>query len=107
MKVVRIREVEKNLRALLDRLRNGASVLIVDQQGRPLARLDSVRGVAADGNDRLTRLLRHGVVRPPRGEMPTTLVATAPPRAKKNASAVRALLDDRRDGLRFWARLRS
>jgi len=37
-------------------------------------------------------------VRPPRGDAPKDLFTTRPPRAKKGASGVRALLDERRDG---------
>ena len=98
MKMASITEVKNNLSALIDRVKNGASILIVDR-GRPVARLEPVRGAESDEDDgRLARLVRDGVVRPSRGEMSKTLVTTAPPRAKKNVSAVRTLLDDRRDG---------
>ena len=97
MKMASITEAKNNLSALIDRVKSGASILIVDR-GRPVARLEPVRGAEADDDGRLARLVRDGVVRPSRGEMSKTLVATAPPRARKNASAVRALLDDRRDG---------
>jgi hypothetical protein len=52
----------------------------------------------AEDDDRLARLVRAGVVRPARGAAPKALIAAKPPRAKNNASAVRALLDERRDG---------
>lgn len=92
-----ITEAKNNLSALIDRVKNGGSVLIVDR-GRPVARLEPVRGAEIDDQDRLARLVRDGVVRPSRGALPKALVTTPPPRPKKNVSAVRALLDDRRDG---------
>ena len=54
-------------------------------------------GFGPSDDDRLTRLIRDGVVRPPRGVTPEALFTTKPPRAKKGASGVSALLDERRD----------
>jgi antitoxin (DNA-binding transcriptional repressor) of toxin-antitoxin stability system len=73
-------------------------VLIVDR-GRPVARLEPVRGTGSGDDDgRLARLVREGIVRPARGGAPKSLFAEKPPRARKGASGVRALLDERRDG---------
>jgi hypothetical protein len=47
---------------------------------------------------RLARLVREGKVRPARGTAPKALIAARPATAKKGASGVRALLDERRDG---------
>jgi len=44
------------------------------------------------------RLVRDGIVRPRRGEPPPTLFSQPPPHAKEGASAVKALLDERREG---------
>jgi hypothetical protein len=47
----------------------------------------------------LARLVRDGVVRPARGVAASkALVVARPPRARKNVSAVRALLEERREG---------
>ncbi|OFW05880.1 MAG: hypothetical protein A3H96_15770 [Acidobacteria bacterium RIFCSPLOWO2_02_FULL_67_36] len=96
MKKVSITEAKNNLSALIDSVKGGSPVLIVDR-GRPVARLEPVNGTSAE-DDRLARLVREGVVRPARGAAAKALVATTPPRAKKGASAVRALLDERREG---------
>lgn len=96
MKKASITEAKNNLSALIDSVKGGSPVLIVDR-GRPVARLEPVRGVGSDDN-RLARLVREGVVRPARGAAPKTLFATRPPRTKKGASGVRALLDERREG---------
>lgn len=96
MKKVSITEAKNNLSALIDSVKGGSPVLIVDR-GRPVARLEPVLGIASDDDNRLARLVREGVVRPAHGVVPEGLVATTPPRPKRGASGVRALLDERRD----------
>jgi prevent-host-death family protein len=97
MKKASITEVKNNLSALIDGVKGGSPVLIVDR-GRPVARLEPVNGDASDDDARLARLTRDGIVRPARGGVPKGVFATHPPRAKKGVSAVRALLDERREG---------
>ena len=97
MKKASITEAKNNLGALIDSVKGGSPVLIVDR-GRPVARLEPVSGIGSDDDDRLARLVREGIVRPARRVAPKTLFATKPPRAKKGASGVRALLDERREG---------
>ena len=96
MKKASITEAKNNLSALIDRVKGGSPVLIVDR-GRPVARLEPVTGIGSE-DDRLARLVRDGLVRPARGVTPRTVFAAPPPRAKKGASGVRALLDERREG---------
>jgi len=96
MKKASITEAKNNLSALIDSVKGGSPVLIVDR-GRPVARLEAVTGLRAD-DSRLGHLVREGIVRPARGVLPKALVAATPPRLKKGASGVRALLDERRDG---------
>jgi prevent-host-death family protein len=97
MKRASITEAKNNLSALIDSVKGGSPVLIVDR-GRPVARLEPVSG--SDGSDehRLARLVREGIVRPARGGTQQRRSANEPPRAKKGASGVRALLDERRGG---------
>jgi prevent-host-death family protein len=97
MKKASITEAKNNLSALIDSVKGGAAVLIVDR-GRPVARLEPVGRIGSDDDNRLVRLVREGVVRPARGAAPKALFVTKPPRAKKGASGVRALLEERRDG---------
>jgi antitoxin (DNA-binding transcriptional repressor) of toxin-antitoxin stability system len=78
-------------------VKGGSPVLIVDR-GRPVARLEPVSALRPDDDSRLARLIRDGIVRPARRRVPKDLFATTPPRSKKGASGVRALLDERRDG---------
>jgi prevent-host-death family protein len=96
MKKASITEAKNGLSALIDSLKGGAPVLIVDR-GRPVARLEPVTGREEGAqNGRLSRLVREGVLRPRRTVAPAALFSTPPPRA--NASAVELLLDERREG---------
>ena len=96
MKRASITEAKNNLSALIDGLRAGSPVLIVDR-GRPVARLEPVAGRdAAEQEGRLARLVREGAVRSRRAAPPLPLFSAPPPRAA--ASAVELLLDERRQG---------
>lgn len=97
MKKASISEAKNNLSALIDGVKGGSPVLIVDR-GRPVARLEPVGGGASGGDDRLSRLVREGVVRPARGVAPKAVFTTSPPQATGGASALDALLEERRIG---------
>jgi prevent-host-death family protein len=97
MKRASISEVKNNLSALIDSVKGGAPVLIVDR-GRPVARLEPVNVKGVGDDSRLARLIREGTVRPARGAAPAKLIASKPPRARQGASALSALLEERREG---------
>jgi prevent-host-death family protein len=97
VKKASLTEAKNNLSALIDRVKSGSPVLIVDR-GRPVARLEPVHGAQVDDDSRLLRLVRDGVVRPARSSVPKSLFATRPPSPKRGASAVQALRDERREG---------
>lgn len=97
MKIASITEAKNSLSALIDRLKAGSAVLIVDR-GRPVARLEPIAGSAQDTPDgRLSRLLRDGLVRPRRSDPPLALFRSEPPRPRSGRSAVDALLQERRE----------
>ncbi len=96
MKKASITEAKNTLSALIQRVRGGSPVLIVDR-GRPVARLEPVSGLL-DDDSRLAHLVRAGIVRPARAVVPKALIATKPPRPKTGVSGVRVLLDERREG---------
>ena len=97
MLVATITEAKNGLSALIDRVKGGESVLIVDR-GTPVARLESAVGATADPAGRLARLQRSGAVRVARASPQTKLLAIPPPQPTHGASAVSALLDERRGG---------
>ena len=91
-------EAKNRLSALIDGLKGGSPVLIVDR-GRPVARLESVASGLEPGDDsRLARLIREGIVRPGHAAPPRALLARRPPRARRGLSAVQALIEERREG---------
>ncbi len=97
MKKASVTEAKNNLSALIDSVKGGSSVLIVDR-GRPVARLEPVGAVAGDDEGRLPRLVREGIVRPPRGTADIALLRSAPSHVTGGVSALRMLLDERREG---------
>jgi len=98
MKRASITEAKNSLSALIDGLKRGSSVLIVDR-GRPVARLEPViSGQDAGSEGRLARLVRDGIVRPGRKSVVSALFTDQPPRPKGGASAVDVLLEERREG---------
>ena len=98
MKIASITMAKNRLSALIDSLKAGSPVLIVDR-GRPVARLEPVTGGAEDAPDgRLSRLLRDGVIRPRRADPPLALFSSPPPRIRAGASGVDALTRERREG---------
>jgi prevent-host-death family protein len=98
MKKASITDAKNRLSALIDGLKGGDAVLIVDR-GRPVARLEPVSSTGtSEPAGRLSRLIRDGIVRPSRAAPSRTLFETPPPRAKAGASAVAALIAERREG---------
>jgi antitoxin (DNA-binding transcriptional repressor) of toxin-antitoxin stability system len=98
MKKVSITEAKNRLSALIDGLKGGSPVLIVDR-GRPVARLEAVQsGSKGEQRGLLVRLVRQGTVRPGRAALPRSFFTEQLPRLKGGASVVAALLEERREG---------
>jgi prevent-host-death family protein len=98
MKKASISEAKNGLSRLLERVRRGETILITDRN-RPVARLEPVTtNLAAEVKGRLDRLQRAGLVRLGQGGVVESIVSRAAPRAKKGASAVAAILDEREAG---------
>lgn len=97
MVVATITEAKNRLSALIDRVRAGESVLIMDR-GTPVARLESAISASPDAEGRIARLERAGAVRAARKPPVTGLLRTDPPGLRASASAVAALIEERREG---------
>jgi antitoxin (DNA-binding transcriptional repressor) of toxin-antitoxin stability system len=96
MKRASITQTKNGLRSLIDSLKGGEAVLIVDR-GRPVARLGPVAGGEEGGpSGRSSRLIRDGMLRPRRTVAPAAIFTSSPP--SSGASAVGALIDERREG---------
>ena len=95
MRRVSITDAKNGLSALIDSLKGGSPVLIVDR-GRPVARLEAVITAGNREEDgRLARLVREGTVRPARAVLPRSFFRDRLPRVKHGGSVVTALLEDR------------
>jgi len=91
---VTIAILKNHLSAYLKKVRAGQTILVCDRD-EPIARLERVaRG--ADGDDRLARLERAGLVR--RAMRPLALKDLRGPGPKAKASVLEALLEERREG---------
>ncbi len=97
MVVATITEAKNGLSALIDQVRAGESVLIMDR-GTPVARLESAISASPDAEGRIARLERTGAVRAARKPPVTELLGTSPPSLRASASAVAALIEERREG---------
>jgi prevent-host-death family protein len=97
MVVATITEAKNRLSALIDQVRSGESVLIVDR-GTPVARLESAISGAPDAEGRIARLERAGSVRAARRPPAIEMLANEGPSLRPGASAVAAILDERREG---------
>ena len=97
MKRATISQTKNQLSALIDLVKHGETVLIVDRD-RPVARLEPVvvpEATEADG--RLQRLERAGLLRRGKGGVEGEILKRAPPRPRAGGDILRALLDERED----------
>ncbi len=97
MKTATLTETKNNLSALIDQVREGETILVLDR-GRPVARIESAVTASPDAEGRLARLERRGVVRRATAAMPRELLSREPPTARDGASALAALLEERESG---------
>jgi prevent-host-death family protein len=96
MNTATITEAKNRLSALIDRVRGGESILILDR-GVPVARLEPVAGYP-DPTGRLRRLERAGLIRIGDAPPPLELLRMPAPPLAPGASAVDAILAERRSG---------
>jgi len=96
MRIASVTEAKNRLSALLDLVRSGETVVIVDR-GRPVARLQAPPDGAEDGDGRLARLQRSGLVQTGTGKT-VRRILEPPPEPDGGASALEHLLREREDG---------
>ncbi|MCP4203954.1 MAG: type II toxin-antitoxin system prevent-host-death family antitoxin [bacterium] len=105
MKHATITETKNQLSALLDQVRSGETVLILDR-GRPIARIESVASGPDASVGRVARLERQGLVRRAEGadsdnkaaNKAQEILKESPPRASGGRSATEALSEERAHG---------
>jgi prevent-host-death family protein len=97
MKRASVTDAKNRLSALIDHVRHGESVIIEDR-GVPVAQLNPIAARAAGADqDRVARLVRQGILRPPISTAPGKSLDIAPPKSKRRVSLSRLVLDERRN----------
>jgi prevent-host-death family protein len=93
-----ITETKNRLSALLDRVRHGETILVMDR-GRPVARIEpAVTGASDDVDGRLARLERRGIIRRALTPPPKALILRKFRSRKRVSGVLAALLAERRRG---------
>ncbi len=97
MTMASISEAKNRFSALIDRVRNGDTVVITDR-GRPVARLEPAI-TEDDAEGRLARLERAGHLKRATAPSPSKLILnTPPPKPRKGGDILKFLLEERREG---------
>ena len=97
MKTATITQAKNGLSALIDRVKGGESVLILDR-GTPVARLEPITSRDDGGDGRAARLERAGLAKRGVAAPPIDLILQPGPASPPGASLLDALLEERRTG---------
>lgn len=99
MKTVSITQTKNQLSALIDRVKRGETVLILDR-GKPVARMVTVEGAVneREASGLLDELERGGLVRRAGQPPDLELFDEQPPSLPKRTSALSILLEERKGG---------
>jgi len=98
MKTASISHAKNHLSSLLDQVRQGHSILILDRN-QPVARLEPVhKGTKVDEDARLLRLERAGLICRGRQKLRPEFFTEPLLKTKDGSSVLDALLDERREG---------
>jgi prevent-host-death family protein len=96
MTTATITEAKNGLSALIDRVKAGETIVILDR-GVPVARLEPVTALS-DPEGHLRRLERQGLIKRGTGKIPLDLLREPPPRSTGGMTLTEALLEERRSG---------
>ena len=96
MKKATISQTKNQLSALLDQVRHGETVLIMDRN-IPIAKLIPAGSSARDGEGRLSRLERSGLLRLGTGKRVQSILRKPAPQARAGGDILRALLTEREE----------
>ncbi len=97
MRTASITEAKNRLSALLDQVKAGETIVILDR-GVPVARIEPVTARSDDDGGRLDRLERAGVIERRGGPAPAWLLDTPPVPLPDGVSAVTLVLEEHRSG---------
>ena len=95
MRRANVSETKNNLSKMLEEVKHGGSILIVDRN-LPVARLEPVDPASLPDSEQAARLVRAGLAREPRQQLDIDgFAALRRPKLARGASAVAALLEER------------
>lgn len=98
MKIATISQTKNNFSAMIDRVRNGETILIMDRN-RPVARLEPiVTPGECDPEGRIERLERQGALRRGTEASVAEVLRKRPPRPREGGDVLEALLSERGQG---------
>jgi len=98
MRTASISEAKNRLSALIDVVKAGETVVILDR-GVPVARLEPASSAADDDDGRIARLRRAGIASSaPRTPLPPDFFDQPLPKMREDCSAVEAFLQEREEG---------
>jgi len=98
MKIATISQTKNQLSGLLDQVRHGETILVVDRN-RPVARIEPVgAGADRDADGRLLRLERTGLIRRGDARAIRHALARPAPKPRPGGDVLQALLDERGEG---------
>lgn len=98
MKKASITETKNHLSRLLEEVKNGTTILILDRS-RPVARLEPVGADEQSNTERVAALVQDGLAAAARRPLDAaTFLARTMVRLPAGTSAVRALLSEREEG---------
>jgi prevent-host-death family protein len=96
MRTTTITQAKNGLSALIDQVKAGESVVILDR-GVPVARLEPIVG-SGSAEGRIERLERAGLIRRGVAAPPVDVILQPPPTGPRGVSVLEALLEERREG---------
>ena len=97
MKTASITETKNRLSALLDEVRRGETIIILDRN-RPVARLEPISEEPEwIGEAQFARLEREGLLRRSRKPLSSQFLKSNPPASRARKSLLDALLEERRE----------
>jgi len=98
MKTATITETKNHLSALINAVRRGETVIVLDRS-KPVARIERIAQSGSEKTDaRMERLQREGVILGPQKGRLKTILERRPPRPERPVSVVELLCNERVEG---------
>ena len=95
MKKASITDTKNNLSRLLDEVKSGTTILILDRH-KPVARLEPVAADSDSNSERIARLVRQGLLSTPRRTLDLEeFLSWHRPQLPRGVNAVQYLVDER------------